>query len=84
MFGYARWLVVLMFVLPLLEVVPDYPVYPGEIQCRALGVSLYAYNDEGLPVEDELGEMIIDKPMPSMPIYFWNDENNKRYISKLF
>lgn len=63
---------------------PDYPVYPGEIQCRALGVSLYAYNDEGLPVEDELGEMIIDKPMPSMPIYFWNDNHNKRYIASYF
>jgi acetoacetyl-CoA synthetase len=63
---------------------PEYPVYSGEIQCRALGVSLMAYNDEGLPVEDELGEMVIDKPMPSMPIYFWNDDDNKRYKSSYF
>ncbi|GAA4802844.1 acetoacetate--CoA ligase [Litoribaculum gwangyangense] len=63
---------------------PDYPVYEGEIQCRALGVSLFAYNENGIPVENELGEMVIDKPMPSMPIYFWNDENNKRYKASYF
>jgi acetoacetyl-CoA synthetase len=63
---------------------PFYPVHSGEIQCRALGVSLYAYDDEGKPVEDELGEMVIDKPMPSMPIYFWNDEGNRRYKSSYF
>src|SRR5690606_31067650 len=59
-------------------------VYAGEIQCRALGVSLFAYNDEGLPIKDELGEMVIDKPMPSMPIYFWNDAENKRYKASYF
>lgn len=63
---------------------PFYAVHAGEIQCRALGVSLYAYNDDGKPVEDELGEMVIDKPMPSMPIYFWNDEDNQRYIASYF
>lgn len=63
---------------------PDYPIYSGEIQCRALGVSLFAYNDDGNPVEDELGEMVIDKPMPSMPIYFWNDADHKRYKSSYF
>lgn len=63
---------------------PDYNVHSGEIQSRALGVSLHAYNDEGLSVEDELGEMVIDKPMPSMPIYFWNDANNARYRSSYF
>jgi len=63
---------------------PEYPVHSGEIQCRALGVSLFAYNDNGIPVEDELGEMVIDKPMPSMPIYFWNDNDNKRYKASYF
>jgi acetoacetyl-CoA synthetase len=63
---------------------PYYAVHAGEIQCRALGVSLYAYDDNENSVEDELGEMVIDKPMPSMPIYFWNDEGNKRYISSYF
>ena len=63
---------------------PEYAVHSGEIQCRALGVSLFAYDDNGNPVEDELGEMVIDKPMPSMPIYFWNDEDNKRYKASYF
>jgi acetoacetyl-CoA synthetase len=63
---------------------PFYAVHAGEIQCRALGVSLYAYNDDGKPLEDELGEMVIDKPMPSMPIYFWNDEDNQRYKASYF
>jgi acetoacetyl-CoA synthetase len=63
---------------------PFYAVHSGEIQCRALGVSLHALDSKGNPVEDELGEMVIDKPMPSMPIFFWNDENNARYKSSYF
>ena len=63
---------------------PYYAIHSGEIQCRALGVSLYAYDDNGLPIEDELGEMVIDKPMPSMPIFFWNDNHNKRYKASYF
>lgn len=64
--------------------IPTYAVHSGEIQCRALGVSLHALNHKGEPVKDELGEMVIDKPMPSMPIYFWNDENNARYKASYF
>lgn len=63
---------------------PFYAVHAGEIQCRALGVSLYAYDDNGQAIEDDLGEMVIDKPMPSMPIYFWNDANKKRYRASYF
>ena len=63
---------------------PYYPVHKGEIQCRALGVSLFAYDDNGKPVVDELGEMVIDKPMPSMPVYFWNDKGNKKYKASYF
>jgi len=63
---------------------PYYAVHAGEIQCRALGVSLFAYDDDENPVLDELGEMVIDKPMPSMPIYFWNDKDNKRYKASYF
>ena len=63
---------------------PYYAVHAGEIQCRALGVSLFAYNENEQHIEDELGEMVIDKPMPSMPIYFWNDKNNKRYKASYF
>ncbi|TYA74071.1 acetoacetate--CoA ligase [Seonamhaeicola marinus] len=64
--------------------VPFYDVHSGEIQCRALGVSLYALDDLGSPIEDDLGEMVIDKPMPSMPIFFWNDKDNARYKASYF
>ena len=63
---------------------PFYDVHPGEIQCRALGVSLYALDELGNPIEDDLGEMVIDKPMPSMPIYFWNDTDDARYKASYF
>lgn len=63
---------------------PLWPVYSGEIQCRALGCKLKAYNDAGEPVMDEVGEMVIEEPMPSMPVFFWNDENYERYLSSYF
>jgi acetoacetyl-CoA synthetase len=63
---------------------PTLPVYAGEIQCRALGVCLEAYDENGHSVEDTVGEMVITSPMPSMPVYFWNDENNKRYRESYF
>jgi acetoacetyl-CoA synthetase len=59
-------------------------VYAGEIQCRALACDLVAYSEEGKAVVNELGEMVIRKPMPSMPVYFWNDHDNERYISSYF
>ncbi|MBO72965.1 MAG: acetoacetate--CoA ligase [Flavobacteriales bacterium] len=63
---------------------PFEPVYEGEIQCRMLGVNLKSYSEEGNPIVNELGEMVIENAMPSMPIYFWNDKNNKRYKSSYF
>jgi len=63
---------------------PCWPVYAGEIQCRALGCRLEAYTEEGQPVLDEVGEMVITRPMPSMPIYFWNDPDFKRYTESYF
>jgi acetoacetyl-CoA synthetase len=63
---------------------PLAPVYEGEIQCRALGVALYAWDDMGHAVINEVGEMVITKPMPSMPIYFWNDPGDKRYLESYF
>lgn len=63
---------------------PTLPVHAGEIQCRELGVAAYAYNDAGEPVVNEVGELVITKPMPSMPIYFWNDPDNKRYLESYF
>jgi len=63
---------------------PTRPVYEGEIQCRALGCSMYAFDENGEPLQDEVGEMVITKPMPSMPIYFWNDEGKERYRDSYF
>lgn len=64
--------------------IPSQPVYRGKIQGRALGCSLFGFDDEGNEVFDSLGEMVITEPMPSMPIYFWGDENHERYSSSYF
>ncbi len=63
---------------------PMWPVYSGEIQCRALGCKLEAFDEEGKSVIDEVGEMVITEPMPSMPITFWNDPEYKRYSESYF
>ncbi len=63
---------------------PLLPVYTGEIQCRALGCKLEAYNEEGHPVLNQMGEMVISEPMPSMPIYLWGDTNYKKYNESYF
>ncbi|MFC5499508.1 acetoacetate--CoA ligase [Caenimonas terrae] len=63
---------------------PTLPVHAGEIQCRELGVAAYAFNESGQPVVDEVGELVITKPMPSMPVYFWNDPGGKRYLESYF
>ncbi len=59
-------------------------VINGEIQARALGCALYAFDDNQEAVVEALGEMVITKPMPSMPIYFWNDANKEKYRSSYF
>lgn len=63
---------------------PFAPVYEGYIQSRALGCALYAYSEDGQRVTGSLGEMIIEQPMPSMPIYFWNDPDGTRYRDSYF
>lgn len=63
---------------------PWLPVYAGEIQCTALGAAIEAWSDEGKAVLGEVGELVITKPMPSMPVYFWNDEGNVRYQESYF
>lgn len=63
---------------------PLEPVYEGEIQCRTLGCALYAYDEEGQEIIDEVGEMVITRPMPSMPIYFWNDADKQKYLGSYF
>lgn len=63
---------------------PTLPVHAGEIQCRELGVAAYAYNEQGQAVIDEVGELVITTPMPSMPVCFWADEGMRRYRDSYF
>jgi acetoacetyl-CoA synthetase len=53
------------------------PVYLGELQARSLGADLHAFDEDGNPVVGEVGELVIAKPMPSMPIFFWNDPDGE-------
>nr|WP_221376664.1 acetoacetate--CoA ligase [Actinoplanes polyasparticus] len=64
--------------------VPLLPVVEGRIACRALGARVEAYDPAGHPVVDELGELVITAPMPSMPVSFWNDPDGKRYREAYF
>ena len=63
---------------------PTLPVYRGEIQCRVLAMSVEVYDDNGQSIYDKKGEMVCDKPFPSMPIYFWDDADGARYHSAYF
>ncbi|HEY3611876.1 MAG TPA: acetoacetate--CoA ligase [Pseudonocardiaceae bacterium] len=63
---------------------PDVPVWLGELSCRALGAAVAAYDEAGNPVVDEVGELVITRPMPSMPVYFWNDEDGSRLREAYF
>ncbi|HSS42532.1 MAG TPA: acetoacetate--CoA ligase [Solirubrobacterales bacterium] len=60
------------------------PVYRGELQARALGAAVEAWDEEGEPVIGEVGELVVTEPMPSMPIYFWGDEDGSRYRESYF
>lgn len=64
--------------------VPTLPVYAGEIQARQLGVAVEAFNESGESVIDEIGELVITKPMPSMPVCFWGDTSGERYREAYF
>ncbi len=63
---------------------PILPLYAGEMQCRALGVAVYALDESGKPLTDAVGELVITEPMPSMPLYFWNDPGDLRYLDSYF
>jgi acetoacetyl-CoA synthetase len=64
--------------------VPTLPVYLGELQARALGAKVEAWDEDGRPLVGEVGELVITEPMPSMPIYFWNDEGGERLRESYF
>src|SRR3954447_6779686 len=64
--------------------VPTLPVRAGEIQARSLGVAAEAWDDGGQPVVGQVGELVITQPMPSMPLFFWGDEDGARYRASYF
>jgi acetoacetyl-CoA synthetase len=68
---------------------PTLPVVEGEMQCRCLGATVEAWSEpdasgKGKALVDEVGELVCTKPMPSMPLYFWNDQDNRRYHDSYF
>jgi acetoacetyl-CoA synthetase len=63
---------------------PLLPVHAGEIQCRCLGAKVEAFDVDGRSVVDEVGELVITEPMPSMPVSFWNDPEGARYRASYF
>ncbi len=64
--------------------VPVLPVYLGELQARSLGASVEAWDPDGKPLIDEVGELVITEPMPSMPIFFWGDSDGERLRESYF
>ena len=64
--------------------VPILPVYRGELQGRALGAKVEAFDEDGKPLIDQVGELVLTEPMPSMPVFFWGDEDGSRYRASYF
>ncbi len=60
------------------------PVYDGELQARCLGCSVESWDPDGHPLVDEVGELVITEPMPSMPLFFWGDSSGERYHDSYF
>ena len=64
--------------------VPTLPVYEGELQARALGAKVEAFDEDGRAVVDQVGELVVTEPLPSMPVFFWGDEDGSRYLESYF
>jgi acetoacetyl-CoA synthetase len=64
--------------------VPLLPVYLGELQGRALGAKVEAFDEEGRSVVGEVGELVITEPMPSMPVFFWGDADGSKLRESYF
>jgi acetoacetyl-CoA synthetase len=64
--------------------VPVLPVYLGELQARSLGAAVAAWDPDGQPLVDEVGELVITEPMPSMPVFFWGDDHGSRLRESYF
>jgi acetoacetyl-CoA synthetase len=63
---------------------PLAPVTAGEMQCKALGVAVEAFDDAGKALVNEVGELVVTEPMPTMPLHFWNDPGDRRYRESYF
>ena len=63
---------------------PTLPVYMGEIQCKGLGMDVDCFDHEGKSIVEEQGELVCKTAFPSMPVYFWNDPENKKYHGAYF
>lgn len=63
---------------------PIVPVYSGEIQCRGLGMKVEAWDENGISILDQKGELVCTAPFPSRPIYFWNDKDGSKYMNAYF
>jgi acetoacetyl-CoA synthetase len=64
--------------------VPTLPVYKGELQARCLGASVESWDEQGRPLVGEVGELVITQPMPSMPVFFWNDDDGSKLREAYF
>lgn len=63
---------------------PMTPVYAGELQCRGLAMKVEAYDETGQPILEHQGELVCTAPFPSMPIYFWDDSDGRKYHNAYF
>ncbi|AXQ27893.1 acetoacetate--CoA ligase [Solimonas sp. K1W22B-7] len=63
---------------------PTLPVHAGEIQARGLGMDVRVWDEQGQELDGHVGELVVTRPFPSMPLYFWNDEDGKRYHESYF
>ena len=63
---------------------PTLPVHAGEIQCRGLGARVEAYDEQGHPIVEEVGELVVTEPLPCMPLFVWNDPDDRRYRESYF
>ena len=63
---------------------PVKPVYAGELQCLGLGMAVEIFDDDGNPVEGTMGELVCTRPFPSMPVCFWDDEDDRKYHDAYF
>jgi acetoacetyl-CoA synthetase len=64
--------------------VPTLPVYEGELQARSLGAKVEAFDEDGNSVVDQVGELVLTEPLPSMPVCFWGDDDGSRYEEAYF